>query len=217
MQDRAARFAPGPRRTGMARRLSRVDLGVIGNPGGRGGLAGSGALRYGLAALVGFAAGVMIFRSRRSRRGPEVSFGGIQSREAGTSGAERWGSGVTVGESPARTGAGRSYSEPSEGPLVGEERRPRTEVATGRDESIEQRIRTQIGEDPRTATMARVNVEVDEGVAELRGEAPSENARQAAGEIAASTEGVREVRNLITVNPEAPTRQKGGEESDRSS
>ena len=217
MQDRAARRAPGHRRPGMARRLSRVNLEVIGNPGGRGGLAGGEALRYGLAALVGFAAGVMIFRSRRSGRGPEVSFGGVRSSEAGTSSAERWGSGVTVGESPARTGAERSYSEPSEGPLVGEERRPRTEVATGRDESVEQRIRTQIGEDPRTATMARVNVEVDEGVAELRGEAPSENARQAAGEIAASTEGVREVRNLITVNPEAPTRQKGGEESDRSS
>jgi osmotically-inducible protein OsmY len=48
--------------------------------------------------------------------------------------------------------------------------------------------------------MPRVNVEVNDGVAELRGAAPSEEARQAAGEIAQESEGVREVRNLITVS-----------------
>jgi osmotically-inducible protein OsmY len=65
---------------------------------------------------------------------------------------------------------------------------------------LEQRIRTNIGEDPRTAEMPRVNVEVNDGVAELRGVAPSEDAKLAAGEIAQAVEGVREVRNLITVS-----------------
>jgi osmotically-inducible protein OsmY len=37
-------------------------------------------------------------------------------------------------------------------------------------------------------------------VAELRGVAPSEDAKLAAGEIAQAVEGVREVRNLITVS-----------------
>jgi osmotically-inducible protein OsmY len=54
--------------------------------------------------------------------------------------------------------------------------------------------------------LPRVNVEVNDGVAELRGEAPSEEARAAAGEIAADIDGVHEVRNLLTVNPESPTR-----------
>ena len=48
--------------------------------------------------------------------------------------------------------------------------------------------------------MPRVNVEVNDGVAELRGPAPSEDAKLAAGEIAAQTPGVREVRNLLTVS-----------------
>jgi osmotically-inducible protein OsmY len=67
-------------------------------------------------------------------------------------------------------------------------------------DELEQRIRTNIGEDPRTAEMPRVNVEVVDGIAELRGVAPSEDAKLAAGEIAQEVDGVREVRNLITVS-----------------
>ena len=48
--------------------------------------------------------------------------------------------------------------------------------------------------------MPRVNVEVNDGIAELRGVAPSEEAKLAAGEIAQEVDGVREVRNLITVS-----------------
>lgn len=205
----------------VARRVARADVRAIRtlgalkrrNPAGRGGY----YRRLGLVALAGFVAGVAILRSRRSEPEPEFSFGSGRHPAPESSGAERWGTGVPVGEQPSQTGAGRSYSDPREGPLVGEESRPRAETATGRDESVEQRIRTRLGEDPRTAAMARVNVEFNEGVAELRGEASSEETREAAGEITAATEGVREVRNLITVNPEAPTRQKGGEESGRSS
>jgi osmotically-inducible protein OsmY len=44
-----------------------------------------------------------------------------------------------------------------------------------------------------------VNVEVNDGVAELRGTAPSEEAKTAVGEIASGTEGVSEVRNLLII------------------
>jgi osmotically-inducible protein OsmY len=84
--------------------------------------------------------------------------------------------------------------------LIGEQHRGGVEGVGEQQEEVEQRIRTRIGEDPRTADMPRVNVEVNDGVAELRGAAPSEEARQAAGEIAQESEGVREVRNLITVS-----------------
>ena len=102
-------------------------------------------------------------------------------------------------EDPNRTGAERDYSDPASGPLIGEQHGD-VEGVGEQQEEVEQRIRTRIGEDPRTAEMPRVNVEVNDGVAELRGVAPSEDAKLAAGEIAPEVEGVREVRNLITVS-----------------
>jgi len=101
---------------------------------------------------------------------------------------------------PNRTGAERGFSDPSSGPLIGEQHRGSVEGIPEQQEEVEQRIRTRIGEDPRTADLPHLNVEVNDGVAELRGPAPSEEAKQAAGEIAQETEGVREVRNLITVS-----------------
>ena len=82
-----------------------------------------------------------------------------------------------------RTGAERDYSDPASGPLIGEQHGDVEGVGEEQDE-LEQRIRTNIGEDPRTAEMPRVNVEVINGIAELRGVAPSEDAKLAAGEIA---------------------------------
>jgi osmotically-inducible protein OsmY len=73
-------------------------------------------------------------------------------------------------------------------------------------EEIENRIRTRIGEDPRTMHLAHLNVEVNDDVADIRGQATSEEEKRAVGEITEQIEGVREVRNLITVNPDAPTR-----------
>ena len=152
-------------------------------------------LKYGFFALVGLAVGTAIARSARS--------GGL-----GAQSGETWGTGTTTDmtgdqqgpEDPNRTGAERSYSDPSSGPLIGEEHRGSVEGVGEQQEEVEQRIRTKIGEDPRTMDMPRVNVEVNDGVAELRGEAPSEEAKAAAGEIASSVEGVSEVRNLITVS-----------------
>ena len=63
----------------------------------------------------------------------------------------------------------------------------------------EQRIRTRVGEDPRTLGMQRLNVEVNDGVAEIRGIAPTEDAKAAVQDIASNTEGVREVRMMMTV------------------
>ena len=125
---------------------------------------------------------------------------GTAGSEGGTAGgASDPGSHQSPGD-PNRTGAERGYSDPSSGPLIGEQHRGGVEGVGEQQEEVEQRIRTRIGEDPRTADMPRVNVEVNDGVAELRGAAPSEEARQAAGEIAQESEGVREVRNLITVS-----------------
>lgn len=165
--------------------------------------AGARFLKYGVFALMGFAVGALIGRSSRDGGASDVWGGGTQQRP----------------EDPNRTGAERSYSDPSTGPLIGEQRRGSVEGVAEQQVEVEQRIRTRIGEDPRTINMPRVNVEVNDGVAELRGEAHSEEAKAAAGEIASGVEGVRDVRNLLTVNPDAPTRTSmaGGDEPDRPS
>jgi hypothetical protein len=189
---------------------------------------GGRLLKYGFFALLGLAVGAAIARSRGGGASDESSSftgtTGHHSPDAGSPAGQRgetWGSGTPTGTAgsegrtaggtsdpgshqspgdPNRTGAERGYSDPSSGPLIGEQHRGSVEGVGEQQEEVEQRIRTRIGEDPRTADMPRVNVEVNDGVAELRGAAPSEEARQAAGEIAQESEGVREVRNLITVS-----------------
>lgn len=199
-------------------RLARQAMGSREPRGGR-------LLKYGFFALLGLAVGAAIARSRSGASGESSSFTdttGHHSPDPGSPAGQRgetWGSGTPTGtagggttdvgtdpashqrpEDPNRTGAERDYSDPSSGPLIGEQHRTNVEGVPEQQEEIEQRIRTRIGEDPRTAEMPRLNVEVNDGVAELRGPAPSEEAKQAAGEIAQETEGVREVRNLITVS-----------------
>ncbi|MDQ3892699.1 MAG: BON domain-containing protein, partial [Actinomycetota bacterium] len=110
-------------------------------------------------------------------------------------------------EDPNRTGAEREYSDPSSGPLVGRGHRGHIGEVPEQQEEIENRIRTRVGEDPRTLDVPRLNVEVNEGVADIRGEVHSEEEKQAVEEIASSVEGVTEVRNLITVNTDAPSRR----------
>ena len=174
-------------------------------------------LKYGFFALLGLAVGAAIARSKNGGTSSESSsYTGTTGSHAPDPGSpagqrgETWGSGTPTGtagggghqspEDSNRTGAERDYSDPSSGPLIGEQPRGSVEGVGEQQEEVEQRIRTRIGEDPRTAEMPRVNVEVNDGVAELRGEAPSEEAKLAAGEIAQEVEGVREVRNLITVS-----------------
>lgn len=174
-------------------------------------------LKYGFFALLGLAIGAALARSKSGGTSSESSSytgtTGSHAPDPGSPAGQRgqtWGSGTPTGsagggghqspEDPNRTGAGRDYSDPSSGPLIGEQSRGDVEGVGEQQEEVEQRIRTLIGEDSRTADMPRVNVEVNDGIAELRGVAPSEEAKLAAGEIAQQAEGVREVRNLITVS-----------------
>jgi hypothetical protein len=141
-------------------------------------------VKYGFFALAGLAVGALISRSGRD----------------GSASGETWGGGTYQRpEDSNRTGAEREYSDPGSGPLIGEQHRGDVEGVPEQQEEVEQRIRTRIGEDPRTMDLPRVNVEVNDGVAELRGTAPSEEAKAAVGEIASGTEGVREVRNLLII------------------
>jgi BON domain len=173
-------------------------------------------LKYGFFVLLGLAIGAAIARSKKGEASDESSsYTGTTGHHAPDPGSpagqrgQTWGSGTPTGtaggggqqspEGANRTGAEREYSDPSSGPLIGEQHSD-VEGVGEQQEEIEQRIRTHIGEDPRTAEMPRVNVEVNDGVAELRGAAPSEDAKLAAGEIAQQVEGVREVRNLIQVS-----------------
>ncbi len=188
-------------------------------------------LRYGFFAIVGFAVGALIARS--GGREDASTFTGTTGQHtpdfdspAGRRG-ETWGSGTPTGaaggaavsdparpeslqrpEDQNRTGTGRDYSDPSSGPLIGRshptESTPDIPV---QHEEVENRIRTRVGEDPRTADLPHLNVEVNDGVADIRGEVHSEEERQAVEEIASSVEGVTEVRNLLTVNPDAPSRR----------
>lgn len=177
--------------------------------------AASRYMKYGFFALAGLALGAMLARSR-SEDGASSSSTGTTGHHAPDSASpagqrgETWGSGTATGTAggsathqspsgPHSTGAERDYSDPSAGPLIGEQHRGQSGDVPVQQEEVENRIRTLIGEDPRTSSMPRVNVEVNDGVAELRGPAPSQEARDAAGEIAMGVDGVNEVRNLIVV------------------
>ena len=189
-------------------------------------------LRYGFFALVGFAIGALVARS--GNREDASTFTGTTGQHTPDFGSpagqrgETWGSetpteaaGGAAGsvsdptkpesaqrpEDPNRTGTGRDYSDPSSGPLVGRTHRGRIGEVPEQQEEVENRIRTRVGEDSRTANLPHLNVEVNDGVADLRGEVHSEDERQAVEEIASSVEGVTEVRNLLTVNPDAPSRR----------
>ena len=164
--------------------------------------------KYGIFTLIGLAIGAAIARSKKSDAlDASSSFTGTTGHHAPDPGSpagqrgQTWGSGTPTGTAGGanRTGAERDYSDPASGPLIGEQHGDVEGVGEEQGE-LEQRIRTNIGEDPRTAEMPRVNVEVIDGIAELRGVAPSEDAKLAAGEIAQGVEGVREVRNLIQVS-----------------
>jgi hypothetical protein len=167
-------------------------------------------LKYGIFTLIGLAVGAAIARSKKGETsGESSSYTGTTGHHAPDPGSpagqrgQTWGSGTPTGTAGGgganRTGAERDYSDPASGPLIGKKHSD-VEGVGEQQEEIEQRIRTHIGEDPRTAEMPRVNVEVNDGIAELRGVAPSEDAKLAAGEIAQQVEGVREVRNLIEVS-----------------
>jgi hypothetical protein len=130
-----------------------------------------------------------------------VGIGALLKRSA-ANGHQTWGGSDFQSPGDAnRSGAERGYSSPSDGPLIGSSGGGAT-ATTGvppQSEETEQRVRTALGEDDRTRDTPRINVAVTEGVAELRGSVSSDAVKQAAEEIAKNTEGVREVRNLLSV------------------
>ncbi len=186
---KAARVAGKAAKSGATRSVAR-GAGKAALKGGRalssGEPAGSRFLKYGFFALAGFVAGALVARMGEK----EVSTWGTGSDPA----APR------RPEAPSRTGTEREYSDPTSGPLIGRHHQPVGDVPEQQEE-VENRIRTRVGEDPRTLGLERLNVEVNDGVAEIWGIAPSDDAKEAVSEIASGTEGVREVRNLMSVNP----------------
>src|SRR5919112_5436407 len=97
-------------------------------------------LKYGFFILLGLAIGAAIARSRKGETsGESSSFTGTTGSHAPDPGSpagqrgETWGSGTPTGTAgggghqspgdPNRTGAERDYSDPSSGPLIGEQQR----------------------------------------------------------------------------------------------
>lgn len=174
--------------------------------------------KYAVFAIAGLALGSLLARRGGGQSGTSSSFSGgtgLHNPEPGSPAAERgqtWGSGSAVGaaggasatanyQNPGeanRTGVDREYSDPAAGPLIGSEGRPEMDM-TERNQITEQRVRTGIGEQIDTEGLPKINVEVNDGVAELRGPVPSEDLKQRIEQIASNTEGVREVRNNLTV------------------
>ena len=163
---------------------------------------GSRLLKYGLFALGGFAIGALV---ARASGGEDSSSTDPAAERRG----ETWGSGTPSGtaqqfqkpEDTNRTGAEREYSDPSSGPLIGRSHDPGKGDVPVQYEERENRIRTRIGQDPRTLGLQHLNVEVNDDVADIRGVAPSQDVKEMVSEIAADTPGIREVRNLMTVAP----------------
>ena len=169
--------------------------------------AGSRFLKYGLFAVGGFAIGALVARSSGGSEGSSSTSTGQQAPNADDSAASSAAPESGVARPPLqkpedtnRVGAERSYSDPSSGPLIGRSHDPERGDVPVQYEEIENRIRTKIGEDPRTLGLQHLNVEVNDDVADIRGVAPSQNAKDAVSELAADTPGVREVRNLMTVS-----------------
>ncbi len=161
---------------------------------------GSRLLKFGLLVVAGLSIGALVGRLMSSQQESDQDSSPGSSGSSGSTGSSGSSDGNSEQSSVSEADLPRGHSDPSSGPLIGTDHDGGTEGVTESQPELEQRIRTSIGEDERTRDMPRVNVEVNDGVAELRGEASSEEAKDAAGEIAAEAEGVSEVRNLIEVN-----------------
>ena len=148
--------------------------------------------KYAFFAIVGLAVGAAIARSRNGgTSGESSSYTGSTGHHAPDPGSpagqrgQTWGSGTPTGtagggghQSPGdanRTGAERAYSDPSAGPLIGRSSTADVEGVPERKMSWSSNPHEQSVRNPRTAQMPRVNVEVNDGIAELRGSRPPED------------------------------------------
>lgn len=193
-------------------------------------------LKYGFFAFAGFMLGALLARTREKEITSPTSTG--ETWGTGTTLGDTGGAGTTTPtgmppgmvsdparpeqpqrpEDPNRTGYEREYSDPSAGPLIGRSHpsEPPPDIPVQHQE-IANRVLTRVGEDPRTLHLPRLNIEVNDDVADIRGEVTSEEDKMAVEEIAADTEGINEVRSYLTVNPQSPTRESkaAGGEPDR--
>ena len=185
------------------KREVRIAEKNLNNSGGSG---GSRLLKFGLLVAAGLSIGALVGRlmANQETEQDESSTGTGASDQNGSSSTSSASSSGSSGSATATNEEDlpRGHSDPSSGPLIGTDHEGDIEGVTEDHQEVENRIRTSIGEDERTRAMPRPNIEVNGGVAELRGVVPSEEVKEAAGEIAAETEGVSEVRNLIEVNSE---------------
>jgi len=76
---------------------------------------------------------------------------------------------------------------------------PREDETYIDDDLITQRVRTKIGENPRTWHMPRINIDTADRIVTLRGRVQAEAERQALEEIAMADPDVHEVVNKVTV------------------
>lgn len=67
------------------------------------------------------------------------------------------------------------------------------------DDLITQRVRTKIGENPRTGHIPRINIDTADRIMTLRGRVQTEGEKQALEDIAMADQDVQEVVNKVTV------------------
>ena len=154
-------------------------------------------LKYGFFTLAGFMVGILLVRTREKKISSPASTGDTWGTDTrlGTAGgpATTAPTGPPLGtvsdpakreqpqrpEDPNHTGYEREYSDPSAGPVIGHRHHPERVDIPVQLQEAEKRTQPEVGEDPRTLHPPRSNVEVDDDVAEIYGEVPSEEDKRA--------------------------------------
>src|SRR5680860_1266279 len=136
-----------------------------------------------LGVLVGYAVGAMTAPRRGADLRDEMAFS-----------AQRLMHDTPSGDATAQTTAGpASAGQQAAGQQMGDIPTPPPQ------KTIADKIRTHLGEDPRTSSLPRLNVNVAEGTAFIRGTVPPGFDQAAIREIAAAVEGVTDVDLQVTV------------------
>ena|SRR5680860_620052 len=141
-----------------------------------------------LGVLVGYAVGAMTAPRRGADLRDEMAFS-----------AQRLMHDTPSGDATAQTTAGPASAGPAStgqqaaGQQMGDIPTPPPQ------KTIADKIRTHLGEDPRTSSLPRLNVNVAEGTAFIRGTVPPGFDQAAIREIAAAVEGVTDVDLQVTV------------------
>jgi|GEM_PF-3488462 len=146
-----------------------------------------------LGVLVGYAVGAMTAPRRGADLRDEMAFS-----------AQRLMHDTPSGDATAQTTAGPASAGPaSAGPASAGQQAAGQQMGDiptpPPQKTIADKIRTHLGEDPRTSSLPRLNVNVAEGTAFIRGTVPPGFDQAAIREIAAAVEGVTDVDLQVTV------------------